>query len=226
MWGRLTALILLSCNHNGVEVLECLYGDNISWIQHCPPKSNNHCSTLQKDIKHYYKCIIISKQIDRGIPALCYVGYWYTTKRVSIELHKFWFCHDDLMRCVGGTNMKWTFDRLALPSLWHVQLGINLTQIEVVALEEFGFLLSKKPRSPLVNQVRVNIYALVNHHFACAPWNLFGNGASTHVYKPLDPYVGPNQGMGRRFVVLTRLNYPLCQKTSGRWDKLPQTFLF
>jgi hypothetical protein len=46
---------------------------------------------LQKDIKHYCKAKIISKQIDHGIFALCYVGYWFTTKGLSIELHKFWF---------------------------------------------------------------------------------------------------------------------------------------
>jgi hypothetical protein len=31
---------------------------------------------------------------------------------------------------------------------------------------------------------------------------------------------GPNQGMGRKFVVLTRSKYPFSKKTSGRWDKL------
>jgi len=45
------------------------------------------------------------------------------------------------MCCVGGTNKKYALDRLALPSLWHVQAGINFIQIEVVALEEVGFLL-------------------------------------------------------------------------------------
>jgi len=124
------------------------------------------------------------------------------------------------MCCVGGTSKKCALDRPTLPSLWHVQSRIDLTQIEVVALEKAGFLLSEKPRSPLVNQVKDNISALMKHLSACAPWNLFGNGASTHVYKPLDPYVGPNQGVGRRFVVTTCLNYPRCQKTNGRWDKL------
>ncbi len=31
--------------------------------------------------------------------------------------------------------------------------------------------------------------------------------------------LGPNQGMGRRFVVSTHSNYPFCKKTSGRWDR-------
>ncbi len=56
--------------HNGAEVLECLCGDGIWQIERCPPKANNCCSTLQKDTKHYYKAIIISKEIGP-----CYVGY-------------------------------------------------------------------------------------------------------------------------------------------------------
>ncbi len=106
---------------------------------------------LQKDIKHFYKAIIISNQIDRGIPTPCYVGFWFATKATSIELHKFWFCHDDLMHCVGGTSRKYALNRLALPYLWLVQARTNLTQIEVVALEEAGFLLLKKPRCSFVN---------------------------------------------------------------------------
>ncbi len=61
--------------HNGPKVFKCLYGGGIWQIECCPPKLNNHCLALQKDIKHYYKAIIISKQTNRGIPTPCYVGY-------------------------------------------------------------------------------------------------------------------------------------------------------
>ncbi len=67
--------------HNGVEALEYLYGDGIWRIEHYPLKSNNHCSMLHKDIKHYYKARIISKQIDHGIFAMCYVGYYSHNQR-------------------------------------------------------------------------------------------------------------------------------------------------
>jgi hypothetical protein len=36
---------------------------------------------------------------------------------------------------------------------------LNLTQFEVVALEEAGFLLSEKPRCPFVNPVGDDIFA-------------------------------------------------------------------
>jgi hypothetical protein len=44
--------------------------------------------------------------------------------------------------------------------------------------------------------------------------------------------LGPNQGMGRRFIVPASSNYLVYKKTSGRWDEFlkpnyqfPQTFL-
>jgi hypothetical protein len=61
--------------HNGAEVLECLCKDGIWQIELCPLKSRNYCLTLQKDIKHYNKTKIISKQTNRGIYAPRYVGY-------------------------------------------------------------------------------------------------------------------------------------------------------
>jgi hypothetical protein len=55
--------------------------------------------------------------------------------------------------------MKYALDRPTLPSFWPMQVGTNFTQIEVVALEEVGFLLSKKLRCPFVNQVEDDIFA-------------------------------------------------------------------
>jgi hypothetical protein len=65
------------------------------------------------------------------------------------------------MRCVGKTNMKYALDRPSLPSLWLVQEGTNLTQIEVVVLEEVSFLLLEKLRCPFVNMVGDDISTLV-----------------------------------------------------------------
>jgi hypothetical protein len=65
------------------------------------------------------------------------------------------------MCCVRGTNKKYAFDRLALPSLWPKQEGLNLILIEVVALEEAGFLLSKKSRCPFVNPIGDDIFTFM-----------------------------------------------------------------
>jgi hypothetical protein len=158
----------LIITHNGAEVLECLYGDGIWQIECCSLKLSSHCSMLQKDIKHYCKAKIISKQIDYGIHVPCYVGYWSPAQGVSIELHKFWFCHDDLMHCVGRTSSKYALNRPTLPSLWLMQERIDLTQIEVVALEEASFLLLKKPICPFVNPIGDDIFALMKQPPECA----------------------------------------------------------
>jgi hypothetical protein len=49
-----------------------------------------------------------------------------------------------------------------------------------------SFLLSEKPRFPLVNHVGDDISALMNQPSTCALHNFFSDGPSTHVYKPLD----------------------------------------
>ncbi len=63
---------------------------------------------------------------------------------------------------MGGIINNYALNRSALPSLWHVQEGINLIKIEVVTLEDAGFLFSKKPRCPFINPVGDNIFAPIN----------------------------------------------------------------
>jgi hypothetical protein len=53
------------------------------------------------------------------------------------------------------------FDSLALPALWPMQEGTNLIQIEVLVLEEVGFLLSRKPRCPFINLIGDDISTLM-----------------------------------------------------------------
>jgi len=85
-----------------------------------------------------------------------------------------------------------------------VQVGTNFTQIEVVALEEVGFLLLEKPKCRLINQVGDDISTPMNHPFACALRNLFGNGISAHVYKPLDLDVRPKSKNGKKIIHFAR----------------------
>jgi hypothetical protein len=78
----------------------------------------------------------------------------------------------------------------------------NLIQIEVVALEEAGFLFSKKSRCPLVNPIGDDIFTSMKQPPECAPWKLFGNGTSTLVYKPLDLDVWPKSRNGKKICCL------------------------
>jgi len=121
---------------------------------------------------------------------------------------------------VGGTSKKYAFDRLALLSLWHVQVGTNFTQIEVVALKEVGFLLSKKPKCPF-DKLGDNIFAPMNQPSACAPHSLFGNGISTHVYKPLDSNVQPKSRNGKKIHRLSMFKLSIMQENKR---EVGQTF--
>jgi hypothetical protein len=125
------------------------------------------------------------------------------------------------MHCVEGTSKKYALDRLALPTLWLVQEGANLTQIEVLAFEKAGFLLSKKPRCPLVNLVGVDIFAPVKQPFGCAPQNLFGDGTSALVYKPLDLDAWPKSRNGRKIRHPDTFKLSILQK--NKWE-VGQTF--
>jgi hypothetical protein len=46
---------------------------------------------------------------------------------------------------VRGTSRKYALDMLVLLSLWLVKAGIDLTQIEAMALKEANFLFLEKP---------------------------------------------------------------------------------
>ncbi len=102
---------------------------------------------------------IIAKRIVCGILNPCYNDLWFDLKRFALICHKFWFCVDDLIHCVGGTRKKYCLDRPLVPSMWPMQVGINLIQFEVTNLEEAWFVLCEVRK--------------------CAPWTLFANGSTT-----------------------------------------------
>jgi len=49
------------------------------------------------------------------------------------------FCPNDLNHYVDGTSRKFAVARLVVPTVWPIQKGTNLTQNELITLEEVGF---------------------------------------------------------------------------------------
>jgi len=49
------------------------------------------------------------------------------------------FCPNDLNHYVDGTSRKFAVARLVVPIVWPIQKGTNLTQNELITLEEVGF---------------------------------------------------------------------------------------
>ena len=68
---------------------------------------------------------------------------------------KFFFCSDDIERCIKGSRCKWvipysdTQERPPIPTIWPVKIGTNLTCSKIVALGNAGFQLPQRERVPL-----------------------------------------------------------------------------
>ena len=65
---------------------------------------------------------------------------------------QFFFCTDDIERCVKGSRCKWVVpfsnneDRPPIPLTWPVKVGTKLTRQEIDMLENAGFQLPQKER--------------------------------------------------------------------------------
>ncbi len=69
-----------------------------------------------------------------GILAPRYDRLWCDFKGFGYIFHKFWFCADDLICCVGDIKRKYVVDWSVVPLMWLVQVGTNLTRDEVTTL--------------------------------------------------------------------------------------------
>jgi hypothetical protein len=128
-------------NFQGLKVQECVCGDVVWKIERCPPLANTHCFAIQRDSMKHCDIIIIARKIVRSTFSPCYDGLWFDLKGSAPICHKFWFCANDLTRCVGGIGRKYCIDRPLVPSMWLVQIRIDLIQFEVTTLEEAWFVL-------------------------------------------------------------------------------------
>jgi hypothetical protein len=102
----------------GLKVQEHVCGDGVCRIEMCPPSLNTHCFAIQKGLMKHCDAIIIAKKTICAIPNPCYDGLWFDLKGFTPICHKFWFCEDDLIHCVGGIGRKYCVDRPLVPSMW------------------------------------------------------------------------------------------------------------
>ena len=58
--------------------------------------------------------------------------------------YEFWFCLDDIKRCVSDTKKTYVLDWPTVPNTWPVKMGTNLSREEVLALEDAEFQLQQK----------------------------------------------------------------------------------
>jgi len=56
----------------------------------------------------------------------------------------FFFCNDNIERCVKGTKRKWVLSKLDISTIWHVKKGTGLSQQEILAFEAIEFCLPQR----------------------------------------------------------------------------------
>ena len=74
-----------------------------------------------------------------------YSGLWRNVRLNCEEHMQFFFCANDIERCVKGSRHKWVipytdiFERLHIPTIWCVKIGTSLTYNEIEALKNADF---------------------------------------------------------------------------------------
>ncbi len=123
--------------------------DERTWhIARLPKTSAKACWAQRAVTKKKCEAKIIRN--SKSTPAPTYTGEWRSVRMNRVETMQFFFCPDDIERCVKGTRRKWvvpysaTHERPPIPDIWPVKFGTNLKRKEIQALEAAGFQLPQK----------------------------------------------------------------------------------
>ena len=114
--------------------------DTSKWhIARISHKSNAKCQAQQQ--RSNIKCTNKIAKGKKGTPAPTYRGRKeeYGSKREVLA--DFWFCPDDIARCVKGTKRRWP----EVPEVWPILSGTNLNREETLFLQHAGFRLQAQP---------------------------------------------------------------------------------
>jgi hypothetical protein len=117
----------------------------------------------------------------KATAAPTYVGMMDNYKKTRLERHQFFFCNDDINRCVKGSRRRWVASVPPIPDTWPVKVGTKLTKMEIIALENAGFRLPES--QPMM------------------PRNFFPEGSSADLKAyppPLNPSIHPTTRSGKR----------------------------
>jgi len=163
--------------------------DPSKWhIARLPKKSARKCQALQADSGE--PCNTKIQCGSDGTPAPTYAGLkkdYRSPRNVAAE---FWFCPDDIGRCVKGSKKRFVVDWPAVPMAWPVKRGTNLTMKEVLALEEAGFQLQQRGALSPRRKFQVSMdMPLPRSHFPIQPnptsYNTFRHGYA--IRRSMDP---------------------------------------
>ena len=111
-------------------------------IARLPKTSAKACFAQQAITKK--KCEAKIVQGNKSTAAPTYTGIMQNAHKKRPETMEFFFCNDDIERCVKGTKRKWVQSRPDIPSIWPVKIGTNLSKKEILQLESAGFQLPQR----------------------------------------------------------------------------------
>ena len=120
--------------------IECLVSN--WYIARLPPNYTIRCWALQAITGII--CNVKVGSSKHNTPTPTYKGLKKELCSTNNVEYEFWFCPDDIKRCISGTKMKYVLDWPTVSNTWPVKMGTNLSREEVLALEDARFQLQQR----------------------------------------------------------------------------------
>jgi hypothetical protein len=118
--------------------------DMLQWhITRISHRSSCKCHVQQATTK--VNCTTRIAKGSKGTPTPIYQGRKIQYGDNKEIVTNFWFCPDDIERCVKGTKRSWILDWPQVPNAWPIFSGTNLTCQETLLLQDAGFKLQERP---------------------------------------------------------------------------------
>ena len=153
---------------SGVEHTTSVYETNrdpSKWhIAKLSGKSNQKCQAMQAHTNE--KCHTQVRRGSYGKLAPTYVGLKKKFRTVCRISTNFWFCADDINRCVKGTKKSFVIDWPSIPQTWPMKRSTNLSMEAILALEKARFQLQQRGAlSPCRQFLLATSMPLLRGHF-------------------------------------------------------------
>jgi hypothetical protein len=111
-------------------------------IARLPKTSAKACFAQQAITKNKCEAKIVQGNKSTTVPT--YTGVMQNGQKKKPQVMQFFFCNNDIERCVKGTKRKWVQSRPDIPNIWLVKIGTNLSTKEVLDFESTGFQLPQR----------------------------------------------------------------------------------
>jgi hypothetical protein len=112
------------------------------YIARLPKTSTKACFAQQAITKKNCRAKIVQGNTATAAPT--YTGVMEHHQKKTDKVMEFFFCNDDIERCIKGTKRRWMKSRPDVPNVWPVKIGTNLSRKEILDLERAGFQLPQR----------------------------------------------------------------------------------